>query len=745
MKVLEPMGNISLAEQLRLIDSELQAGNPGGALEITERCQQQWPEALPISQRLALCYYRLGQKERALQLQRELVSRVPENAEAANRLIAWSVEAGNIPTIRPLLDAWRTRFPDNPLFWLSEIRALHLDGQHGARLAELRRFVLRHPTIEAGWQALLWAEQNSGGDNHLDAAIRAALSALPNSSSIARVALEVSLAAQNLELADLAHESLLRIAPQFDVSEPLLSCRFELLRIVRRYRDGAENGALEDIGALVVRFPNEPGPARRFAEWLGNAGRIAEALSLVEMWRKRLPADAEFALREVQLLREQGDAARAWALCDDLIKNHASLEAAWIERLLLSGQESLRHQWRETAERATALFPGSLRVVQTIYVGAIECDEFDFMSERLKTFLENCQDSLKGYRLAADFYFQQMEYSTSLNVIDAGLSRFSDDYTLLLLRLQGNWRLRLNRESWATWAQALLQHARLTEGGLHVAMFVLLNAGHKAQLRGLLQDIVNNDSLDSSARDIAAKSLSSLTTEAESSRAGHGIIRLDGAVVLNLPPTVRHVVIGFGGLAGGLLSELMQPILKKLGLGSIFLHDRQHVLYLNGVEELADDYEGTLSALRNLLPDSVSTISCFGSSAGGYAALRYAIDLKASSALLFASPTNINADACARDGRARIVAKRIHKVVPHQAANLAETLALSASRLNVHLWYGGAMQQDRDHALNMAGVPGVTLHELADYEGHDVLFHLASSGLLEDAVHQAIVDAERVA
>lgn len=733
------MGSASLAAQLRAIDFELQAGNPSGALAMIEASRQKWPVEQGILLREALCRYRLGEKAQALQLQRELAARFPDSPAAASRLIAWSIEAGDAACIRPLLDAWRIRLPDNPGFWLNEIHFLHLTDQQNARLAELRRFVQRHSGVEEGWRSLIRAEHNSGIDNLLDTAIRRGLMALPDSLGIARVALEVSLAAQNVELAILAHESLLRIDPVFDAKEPQLLCRLELLRIVRRYRGGEEDAALVEISALIGRFPEVPGPARQYSHWLSSRGRFAEALSLVEVWRKRLPGDSDFALREIQLLRKMGDTAQAWVLCDDLINNQPALESAWVERILLTRDESLNHLWHETAVQAVALFPNAFSIIQAAYAGAIESGKLDFMSEALREFLGKYPDSLQGLRLAAGFYEDQAEYSKALCAIEAGLSKFPDDYPLLHSRLRVSWALGQRGAGLVSWAQGVLEHPQVNLAGINSTLRILLDAGENELLGKLLQDVVHNALLDSGARDFAAKAFNSLHLVHDGS-ASTTISKFGGAVVLRLPPKVSHVVLGFNGLAGMLPIELLLPIFDKLGLGAIFLSDRQKLLFLNGVAELADDYDKTLSALRDLLPDSVTKISCLGNSAGGYAALRYAIDLNASSAMLFAPPTNLDADACARDGRARIVAKRIHKVVPHQAVNLAQALVLSSHRPKVHLWYGGAMTQDREHALNMAGVPGVALHEEPGYEGHDVIWHLASTGRLEDVVRQAIIN-----
>jgi pimeloyl-ACP methyl ester carboxylesterase len=207
-----------------------------------------------------------------------------------------------------------------------------------------------------------------------------------------------------------------------------------------------------------------------------------------------------------------------------------------------------------------------------------------------------------------------------------------------------------------------------------------------------------------------------------------------------MPVGVRHVVFVFGGLAAGSKRtfDLVSPIFEKLGLGAIYLMDRQKVLFLNGITELASDYEGTLTALRSMLPDTVTTISCFGNSAGGYAALRYAIDLKAASALLVSSPTSVDDEACSRDGRARLVAKRIQKLVPHQAMDLSRLLEQSETVPDVHVWYGGAMPEDREHAGYVAGAPGVTLHEVTAYQGHDVIEYLAATGRLENAVREGL-------
>lgn len=745
------MGNASLAKFLSAIDIYLQANNLGAAFSMIEDGQNQWPDNHQILQRLALCHYRLGENGLAIQAQRKLVARFPDNMAAANLLIAWCIQAGDVESIRSLLASWRARLPGHPQFWLNEIRLLHFTDQPESTLAELRRFIQAHPDSDEGWRRLIGCERNSGDENSLAAVIKGALLALPDSPAVGRIALQVSLAVWNIGLAKLAHDGLLRIDPEFDTNEPDFSFRFELCRITHRYQSGEEDAAIEEVRALIARFPEEVMPVRYYCRWLSGRAQFTEALPQIEKWCMRLPDDTEFSLWEIRLLREKGDIAHAWMRSDELVNKQPLLEGVWIERLLLARNESLSHIWHRTTIQANAACPSATQIMVAENEGNVERGNLSFKSETLQEFLGNCPDSLKGdkYQLTACFYIAQAQYSLALSEIDEGLSKFPNDYRLLLLRLEV-YRLLLLRlldykesglgvEIFAARAQEVLQHPEINWAGCIRAAEILLDAKKNELLGDLLQKIIRNPSLDSRAR-LAAKTFYAVHLWGGTNK----VIGMSGGpVALQFPANVRHVCLVFGGLAHGSsqrVFDLLAPILDKLGVGAVYLMDRQKVLFLNGVEEIADGYEGTLKALRELLPEQATTISCIGCSAGGYGALRYAIDLKAASALLFSSPTKLGAEVYASDGRARLIAKRIDETVPHLAVNLAQALEHSEHKPNVHLWYGGAMPQDREHALNMAGLHGVTLHELQDYAQHNVFFHLASTGQLEGAVRQALLE-----
>lgn len=735
------MGDISLAKLLSTIDMELQANNLNAAVSLIEDGRSQWQDNQQILQRLAVCHFRRGEKGLAIQTQRELVTRFPENMAAANLLITWSMQAGEVENIRPLLDVWRTRIPDHPQFWLNEIRFLHLTGQPESTLAELRRFVQAHPDSDEAWRRLMGCERNSGDEDSLAAAIKGALRALPNSLAVARVALQVSLAARNIRLAKLAYENLLRIDPEFNSREPDLSLRFELDCITHRYQNLEKDVAIEEIRALIKRIPGEVAPVRYYCRWLSGGARFAEAFPLIEEWCRRLPDDAEFLLWEIRLLRERGDIAAAWMRSEELVNKQPLLEGVWLERLLLARDESLSHLWHRTTIQAHATCPFAPQIVAVIDKGDVERGDLSFKQDTLQEFMGSCPDSLKHdrYHLAACFYIFRGQYSLALSEINEGLSELSGDYRLLLLRLTGYREFGVGPAIFTAWAQDILKHPKINLAGCIRAAEILLDAKRNELLGYLLQEIIRNPLLDSGAK-LAAKNFYTVHLWSEENKVV-GVVT-ESPVKLQFPPHVRHVCLVFGGLAHGsskMFFGLMAPILNKLGLGAVYLMDRQKLLFLNGVEEFAPDYKGTLQALRELLPESVTTISCIGCSGGGYGALRYAIDMNAASALLFASPTKLGAEVYANDGRARVIAKRIDREVPQLAVNLAHELEHALHKPNVHLWYGGMMPEDREHALNLAGLPGVTLHELHDYAQHNVIHQLAATGQLEDVVRRALI------
>ncbi len=178
------------------------------------------------------------------------------------------------------------------------------------------------------------------------------------------------------------------------------------------------------------------------------------------------------------------------------------------------------------------------------------------------------------------------------------------------------------------------------------------------------------------------------------------------------------LLIVFSGTAlkAGLPFNILHRWFAPLGVHVVYLRDFRRLNYDHGVPTLAPDYRGTVRALHAVTQEfGTGRILCFGNSLGGYAALRYALDLGAEAVLSFAGPTNLSNSLTTPEFRRRLA--------------LAEGLDLlplyrgAARPPRVHLVYGDGCAEDVAQAQNFAGLPTATLAAAAGWPDHNVFLY----------------------
>lgn len=181
----------------------------------------------------------------------------------------------------------------------------------------------------------------------------------------------------------------------------------------------------------------------------------------------------------------------------------------------------------------------------------------------------------------------------------------------------------------------------------------------------------------------------------------------------------------------GLADQAMFPLpifdryLATLNLTAVYLRDHNRLLYNNGISSLASDFAGTVKSLHSLVSDlGTRRLITIGTSAGGYAAIRYGLALDAECIVGFSAPTNLTADFLADDGRGRAVARRL-QTLPADALDALPLIQARERPTPIHLVYGEDMREDRRHALHLEGASGVNLHPLPGVDIHGSLGVLA--------------------
>src|SRR6185312_4522808 len=92
----------------------------------------------------------------------------------------------------------------------------------------------------------------------------------------------------------------------------------------------------------------------------------------------------------------------------------------------------------------------------------------------------------------------------------------------------------------------------------------------------------------------------------------------------------------------GLPIALMHRWAGRLNASLIYLRDFQRFHYLRGITSLGATRDAAIAELRRIVTSlGARRVVCYGNSAGGFAALHYALDLGANAAVSMGGPTNL--------------------------------------------------------------------------------------------------------
>lgn len=208
---------------------------------------------------------------------------------------------------------------------------------------------------------------------------------------------------------------------------------------------------------------------------------------------------------------------------------------------------------------------------------------------------------------------------------------------------------------------------------------------------------------------------------------------LSSEIQISRSPNSEWVVLVFLGLA----NQAMMPIsifdrfFAALDCTALYIRDNQRLLGNAGIKSVGETFEDTVRYLRNKISElGGRRLMIVGSSAGGFPALRYGLELGAEKILCFSGPTNVTAEFAADDGRVALVAKRL-EIFPPEVLDMKPHVIKANGRSQIHLVYGDAHAQDTMHALHLQGCPEVHFHPLAGLKGHgSILELLQQRGLL---------------
>jgi hypothetical protein len=141
----------------------------------------------------------------------------------------------------------------------------------------------------------------------------------------------------------------------------------------------------------------------------------------------------------------------------------------------------------------------------------------------------------------------------------------------------------------------------------------------------------------------------------------------------------------------------------------IYLSDFRRLMFLDGVESVGKGYDVTLDRLKQAVRDmAAEDIHIMGNSAGGFASLRYAIDLAAKSYLGMSITADLSPGTKLPLGD---FFKRpvVRETAPHMLVDLEPLLAASPHPKRIMLLCGDSNPIDRAHVEHVADLPASRL------------------------------------
>lgn len=184
-------------------------------------------------------------------------------------------------------------------------------------------------------------------------------------------------------------------------------------------------------------------------------------------------------------------------------------------------------------------------------------------------------------------------------------------------------------------------------------------------------------------------------------------------LVCKVAAAQRAVLVFTGGNdAVSMPLSIFDRYLAPLRLTVIYLKDFKRLRYLLGIQSLSEDYPGTLAALRSMLNRlGVKRVCTMGNCEGGFAAIRYGVELGADRILTFGAPTFSPDDSLTKVEQARnFMRNRLAAKVPRVMIDLKPFLEAQKYSAQIEFFYEEADPRDCAHARHISGVSGIKLH-----------------------------------
>lgn len=196
------------------------------------------------------------------------------------------------------------------------------------------------------------------------------------------------------------------------------------------------------------------------------------------------------------------------------------------------------------------------------------------------------------------------------------------------------------------------------------------------------------------------------------------------------PGAQRCLVVFYGAMDGlGIPLPLFDCLMAPLDVSIIYVRDKHRMLYLNGIDGLGGSMAASVESLRAMISELGATdIYTLGTSSGGIGAIRYGLGLGARGIMAMGTPTNLQTHFMSKDGRFAEVHNRLNELLPAYELDMRNFVANTSTPQRIFLYHGDGHTYDRIHAEQLAGLPGVEIRPVDNFEGHSVLRPMLERG-----------------
>ena len=218
------------------------------------------------------------------------------------------------------------------------------------------------------------------------------------------------------------------------------------------------------------------------------------------------------------------------------------------------------------------------------------------------------------------------------------------------------------------------------------------------------------------------------------------IINDDDSDVIVSPVVSDTVIFVFTGLAQAtaIPITLLDVAFAKLNLTTVYLRDVNRLFFNQGIQSVATDFDETVLYLKKLYKQlNGKKLIVIGTSAGGYAAVRYGYALEADKICTFGAPFNITAEFMKHDLRAKIAIKR-QQIYHESILDLANVIKKGHYAIPIEAYYGEEHPLDKRSAEHVIGFPCVIDKKLPGVSEHDIFQVFHNNGQLDTLIQECL-------